>query len=805
MPAPQGRPDQSLLVRVDSLCDSFERDWRAGNRTTIESVLAENPQLPKSTLLRYLIPLEVSLQRENGGLPNLADYQSRFPDQSNLLRAALLPDGKPTTQCAGRTEPVLAFPELEDQNVWQHFAADGRFDILNRIGEGSFSVVYRAWDNRLDRFVAIKVPRPDGDEHRFRTEARSLARVDHPGVVQIYDVIVDGPLHYIVLEYVGGGDLRQCLLDGGLSESDSVQFLRNAAAAVAAAHDQQVLHRDLKPSNILLDATQQPRVTDFGLARLLEDKERRSGPGDLLGTVEYMAPDQALGNASPRSDVYSLGVILFEMLTGRLPASGSRAEVLAQLLSGRAAEFVWPPHGNSVLESVCRKCLAPEPNDRYQDAGELVADLDRYLNGQPTQGTAQSDGRARRVVPKLAGVGLLLVIFVAGTAMNSDRRNTPDISTGKPDASANKPDSPNEPDAPTNTSGSAKKDSPVVKVARNPIRFAHNERWVRDIAISPAEDLVVTSCADGSIWLRPGPSPDSSTEDEPPIRIPAHRGGVLEIAFRPDGSEIATVSVDSTAQVWSLPECQRLRTLDGHSGAVMAVCYSPNGDVMATVDSLGFIRIWDADSGAMIGEPEGDLTGICKTLEFSPDGATLIYVGDYWRAPEKDGLDLPPGAPRRQPQIVLLDVATRDRQVFKPSTRRIWDMTYSPQGDIVLAVTTSDGTEGVLFCDSETMNELATVPLPLTPTEVEFVDTAKLAVSDFDGGIHVLDLRTSTLITASSGHTDYVTELVWSAEMDRLFSASFDGFSLALPPFWTAGSTAVRVGLPQKITGVRLD
>jgi serine/threonine protein kinase/WD40 repeat protein len=282
----------------------------------------------------------------------------------------------------------------------------GAFEILGEIGRGGMAVVYKARQPQLDRIVALKRLRPREGETtdfaRFRREAETIARVPHPFIVQVFEVGEDDGSPFLVLEYIGGGSLADFLGKGApVDPRSAAAFLANVAKAVHHAHDHGVIHRDLKPSNILLAPSRdhsdhkpsldayEPKVVDFGLARRTDDDRGLTQPDMLAGTPAYLAPEQlnpSLEDLSPASDVYSLGVILYEMLTGRPPLVGPTAMATLRLVE--TVEPVPPrrlqPHLPRDLEAVCLKCLAKDPRRRYALAADLAADLDRFLAGKPT-------------------------------------------------------------------------------------------------------------------------------------------------------------------------------------------------------------------------------------------------------------------------------------------------------------------------------------------------------------------------------------------------------------------------------------
>src|SRR5262245_63032314 len=251
----------------------------------------------------------------------------------------------------------------------------GAYDVLGRIGRGGMAVVYRARHRRLRRVVALKMllggEFADRDERlRFRAEAEAVARLQHPNIVQIHEVgehdACPGLPHlYFTLELVDGGSLAQRLGGAPLPVRQAARWLESIARAVHYAHQQGVVHRDLKPSNVLLTHDGQPKLCDFGVAKLLTGRSVHTRRGTLVGTVEYMAPEQAGGNGDvgPAADVYALGAILYEMLTGRPPFRGAGS--LDTLVQVRTLEPL-PPHRlrpgvPTDLETVCLKCLEKEP------------------------------------------------------------------------------------------------------------------------------------------------------------------------------------------------------------------------------------------------------------------------------------------------------------------------------------------------------------------------------------------------------------------------------------------------------------
>jgi tetratricopeptide (TPR) repeat protein len=304
------------------------------------------------------------------------------------------------------------------------------YEVLGLLGQGGMGVVYHAWQVSLQRPVALKMIRSAGGvepagQGRFRVEAEAVARVRHQNIIQIYEVGDYQGQGYCSLEFVDGGSLAQRFGGIPLPPRQAAQLVQTLALAMHAAHQAGIVHRDLKPSNVLLTADGQPKIGDFGLAKKLEEDSGRTRPGEILGTPSYMAPEQAWGHSKdsgPLVDVYALGAILYELLTGRPPFRA--ATVLETLEQVRNSDPVPPsslqPRCPTDLETICLRCLHKDPPRRYGSALTLADDLGRFLEGRPIVARRVSlleravkwarrrpTAAALAVVTTLAAVGLL--------------------------------------------------------------------------------------------------------------------------------------------------------------------------------------------------------------------------------------------------------------------------------------------------------------------------------------------------------------------------------------------------------------
>jgi serine/threonine-protein kinase len=460
----------AAAVRVDQA-----HRWRNGERILAEAYLRRFPQF--SADLDSAIDLiygEFILRERNGEQPDLGEYLERFPEHASVLEmqielhraiqdCTVVSEGTDAEESAALVSRELA-DTIEHPTI-------PNFEILSELGRGGMGVIYKARQVGLNRIVALKVilagvHAAPSERTRFRTEAEAAARLCHPHVVQIYEVGSHQGLPFLALEYMDGGSLATWLTRNRLSARQAAELVEVLARTVQAAHDHGIVHRDLKPANVLLkttdctDATANgekrnsspasvlsvssvvsllPKISDFGLAKCLHQEGGQTSTGAILGTPQYMAPEQASGQTreiGPAADIHALGAILYETLTGRPPFGG--ATLMETLDQVRSREPVSPsriqPGLPRDLVTVCLKALAKEPSRRYATAAALADDLRRFLSDQPVSARPvtpwERGWRWCRRNPLTAGLSsaaaVLLLCALAGLGLNALVRNERD-------------------------------------------------------------------------------------------------------------------------------------------------------------------------------------------------------------------------------------------------------------------------------------------------------------------------------------------------------------------------------------------
>jgi len=412
------------------VCAELRERLRAGESARVEELLEGHPLLARNDeAVLELIHAEVITRNDMGQRPTLEEWEERFPqllprmEQMISLRSVFDTEMPTLTDTSAGSADPLASVQAPDGRL----PRIGNYQLLQEIGRGGMGVVYKARQATLSRIVALKMIL--AGEHaglreraRLRNEAQAAAQLMHPNVVQIFEIGEHEGLPFLAMEYVAGGNLTRMLRATPQAFRWSARLTETMARAIQVAHLRGIVHRDLNPSNILIAPDGTPKISDFGLAKFLVNDQGISLSGVLLGTPSYMAPEQVSGNGKhigPGTDIYALGALLYEMLTGAAPFRGfTPMETLCQVVE---AELVPPSrlrHGvPEDLETICLKCLERDPARRYASAEELADDLKRYQENQPIRARRTSKVRqalqwTRRQPQAASLLGLSLLLFL---------------------------------------------------------------------------------------------------------------------------------------------------------------------------------------------------------------------------------------------------------------------------------------------------------------------------------------------------------------------------------------------------------
>jgi WD40 repeat protein/tetratricopeptide (TPR) repeat protein/tRNA A-37 threonylcarbamoyl transferase component Bud32 len=437
---------------IDGLASHFASEWAAGQRPQIAEFLSQAPADLRRDLLARLMRLELELQSRSGETFAVRNYREQFAEYADVVEQVLAEHSAtgssklsaqsnastvgPSAPTDDKTSPPKSSGPASRRRTTtgpSPLMSFGDYEIESEIARGGMGVVYKARQVKLNRTVALKMIlagqfASDEDVQRFYSEAEAAAKLDHPGIVPIYEVDEFDGRHFFSMAFIDGQSLAQRTNQGPLPPREAAQLMKQVADAVHYAHLHGVIHRDLKPRNILLTTGGQPKVTDFGLAKRVGDGSDLTVSGQAIGTPGYMPPEQAAGKLTeigPRSDVYSLGGVLYCLLTGRPPfQSSSIVETIKQAIeTPPVPPRMLNPSVDRDLETICLKCLEKNPAHRYASAADLAAELQRFLDGEPIKalraGPLTRGWRWLRRRPLVAALGTSLAVLAVVVALSA--------------------------------------------------------------------------------------------------------------------------------------------------------------------------------------------------------------------------------------------------------------------------------------------------------------------------------------------------------------------------------------------------